>query len=242
MSDLNCRQTLILAGVHPLIAEDCRFHAEATYELVALTADESTLLPAVDRLRPAVVVLDLLHVSSLQTIQRIVTISPSSRVVALTGVRHRDIVESVLSGGATGVLHRSDVSRELYAAVRTVETGRRFLSSVFMMKTFVHERKAGGHPTTNPLPMDELVLRLMLRGYSVSQIARALGLSLKTVRLSLAFLQQFYGVWTNDKLRDSIVAGKPEVGRRRAGPHDARARTSRLGRRSVQNQKGSLNG
>ncbi len=204
-------RVILLAGIHPLIAEDSRLHAHSMsgttqYEVVASTADEPTLLPLVKRLKPHFVILDLLHASSLQTIQRIMSINPSSYIVTVTGARNKDVAAAAISSGASGILYRTDITTELFDAIHTVRSGRRFLSSSLASKATSpkdHEDRlqAGGISS-----LDELIIRLTLRGYPASRIARALGLSVRTVRLSIDFIKQFYGVRTKQELKEYATA------------------------------------
>jgi DNA-binding NarL/FixJ family response regulator len=133
-------------------------------------------------------------------------IHPSSCIVAVTGTRNKDVVAAALSSGASGVLYRTDVSAELLDAIRTMKSGRRFLSSAFSSKATSpvvddHRLQAGDISS-----LDELIMRLTLRGYPASRIARALGLSVRTVRLSIDFLKQFYGVRTKQELKEYATA------------------------------------
>lgn len=82
MADRKVHQTILSAGVSPLLVEESRLHAQGAcasmqYEIVAVDADEHSLLPAVDRLRLEFIVLDLLHANSLDTIRRITNIDSS---------------------------------------------------------------------------------------------------------------------------------------------------------------------
>lgn len=211
MSGTIASHLILLAGVHPLIAEDSRLHIESTpalkeYEIVVSPADEYSLLPVVNRLKPHFVFLDLLHASSLQTIRRITTINPSCCVVAVTGTRNKGVAAAAFSSGASGILYRTDFSTELFDAIRTVRAGQRFLSSSLSSKSASpkndeHRLQAGGISS-----LDELIMRLMLRGYPASRIARALGLSARTVRLSITYLKQFYGVRTKQELKEYAAA------------------------------------
>lgn len=207
MSDSRPQQRLLLAGFHPLIVEDSRLHAEGAYDIVAVSADETTLLPAVSRLKPDFVLLDLLHASSLRTIQRISALDPSCRVVVLTNMRRRDVVESIFSNGASGILHRSDAVAELFVAVRAVASGRQFMSSA--LRKAINRQTPMEESVQEAIhlsPLDGLVLRLVLQGYPVYRIARGLGLSVRTVRLSIAYLKRSFGVRTNQDLKHYAVA------------------------------------
>jgi DNA-binding NarL/FixJ family response regulator len=125
------RATLMFAGFHPLLLEDSRLQTEPEYESVALSVEDNTLLPAVDRLRPAIVLLDLMHMNSLRSIRRIRAISPSSRVLALIGLRYRELADFILSAGASGIIQRDRAATEVSSAVKAVMSGRRYLSPSF---------------------------------------------------------------------------------------------------------------
>ncbi len=211
MSGRMIPRTILLAGIHPLIAEDSRLHVHSIsrstpYEIVESPADEHTLLPVVNRLNPSFVLLDLLYASSLQTIRRITNINPSCCILAVTGARNKDVAAAAFSSGASGILYRTDVSTELFDAIRTVRAGRRFLSSSLSSKA-ANPKIDDLRPQTGGISsLDELIMRLTLRGYPASRIARALGLSVRTVRLSITFLKQFYGVRTKQELKEYATA------------------------------------
>lgn len=211
MSGCMTPRTILLAGIHPLIAEDSRLHVHsipgsAPYEVVESTADEHTLLPVVNRLKPPFVLLDLLYASSLQTIRRITSINPSCCILAVTGARNKDVAAAAFSSGASGILYRTDVPTELFDAIRTVRAGRYFLSSSLSSKAASPKNEHLRLQTGGISSLDELIMRLTLRGYPASRIARALGLSARTVRLSITFLKQFYGVRTKQELKEYATA------------------------------------
>jgi DNA-binding NarL/FixJ family response regulator len=211
MSGRMTPRIILLAGIHPLIAEDSRLHVHSIpgstqYEVVESPADEYSLLPVVNRLKPHFVLLDLLHASSLQTIRRITSINPSCCIVAVTGARNRDVAAAAFSSGASGILYRTDISTELIDAISTVRAGRRFLSSSLSSKAASPRTNELRPQTRGISSLDELIMRLTLRGYPASRIARALGLSARTVRLSITFLKQFYGVRTKQELKEYATA------------------------------------
>lgn len=211
MSDPMTHPIILLAGIHPLIAEDSRLQVHSTpgstqYEVVESPADEYSLLPVVSRLQPHFILLDLLHASSLQTIRRITRISPSCCIVAVTGARNKDVAAAAFSSGASGILYRTDISTELFDAISTVRAGRHFLSSSLSSQA-VSPRTNKLRPQTRGISsLDELIMRLTLRGYPASRIARALGLSARTVRLSITGLKQSYGVRTKQELKEYATA------------------------------------
>ena len=200
------RRRLLLAGYHPLILEDSRMRAGTHYDIHAVGAEEDRLLPTVDRLRPDVVLLDLLRTSSLRTIRRVRELYPACRVVALTGLRHADGAQSIFAAGAAGVLYRFSAAAELSLAVDAVLSDRQYLSAAFTTSSDDLERfRSHEHQTGELSPSDKLVLRLIASGYPVDRIARSLGHSVGTVRLSIAHLKRRLGRSTKRDLRQYAV-------------------------------------
>jgi len=191
---------VLLAGFHPLILDDSQLQTGDECEVHVINPDEGMLLQAVDRIRPNVIVLDLLQTSSLRTIQRVRETSPSCDVVALTEMRRVDIAESIFSTGASGILYHSDAASELLVATRTVLAGQRYLSPTFTKSS----TDAAGERSRPPIQLsasDELVLRLVARDFPAHRIAQALGLSLSAVRLSIACLKRQLDQRTNRGLK-----------------------------------------
>lgn len=196
MTDSTGRARVVFAGLHPLLLEDRRLQEGQDYDSVVVSAEEWTLLPAVDRLQPDIVCLDLLHATSLSTIRRIKAINPACRVVALTGMRRADIAESIFSAGASAVLYRHHAAAELADVFRVVLSGGSSLSRAFRKPS---ETTAGSTIEEQRRPsqlsaVDRLILYLMLKGYQPHRIARALGLSGRTVRLSMMSLIRRFGM------------------------------------------------
>lgn len=200
MPHSTCPVRVLFAGFHPLILEDSLLKAGDECEVHVINADEGMLLRAVDRIRPNVILLDLLQTSSLRTIQRVREIHPWCDVVALTGMRGADIAESIFLAGASGILYRSHAASELFVAIRAVRAGQRYLSPTFTMSS----SDAAGERSRSPIQLsasDELVLRLVARDFPAHRIAQAIGLSLSAVRLSIACLKRQLDQRTNRGLK-----------------------------------------
>lgn len=208
MAASTTRARLLFAGFHPLILQDSRIHAGTVLPLESVSAEEATLLPAVDRRRPDVLLIDLLHTSSLKTIQRVTAISPACRVVALTGLRHTDVTESIFSAGATGILSRSHALEELFLAVSTVLSGQRYLSPALIANPASILGRGIRQPH-NISASDERILHLLAQDYPAPRIARALGLSVETIRLSIACLKQHFGRRTDRGLKRFAISHEP---------------------------------
>jgi len=191
-----CHARVLLVGFHPLILEDSRLQAGEEYEIHAISADEDMILRAVDRIRPHVILLDILQTGSLRTIRRLRDASPSCRVVALTGMRQEVNAESLFSAGASGILYRTDVAAELCAAIQTVRSGQRYLSPA-LITSFTDTAGERSRSTTQLSSSDQLMLRLIAKDFPARRIAQVLEVSLNAVRLSIACLKRQLDQRTN---------------------------------------------
>ncbi len=94
------------------------------------TADGAEALQAVEKLQPAVVLLDIgmPGLNGIQAGKRIRGIDPFTKIVFVTIQHDPDIVEAAWQLGAWGYVLKSDAARELVPAIRSAIRGEKFLS------------------------------------------------------------------------------------------------------------------
>jgi DNA-binding NarL/FixJ family response regulator len=159
---------------------------------IAGTADQATTAAAANP--PDVVLMDI-HLpgaNGVEATRSILTLVPSTTVLALTMVDDDDMVLAAMAAGARGYLLKDATADEVIAAVRAVAAGgavlgARIASRLLGTRTDAHRRSS---PTSTPimLPGEELtarereVLEHLASGAANRQIARELGVSLKTVQ------------------------------------------------------------
>jgi two-component system invasion response regulator UvrY len=87
-----------------------------------------------------------------------------------------------LRAGASGYIHKGSPPDELIAAIRTVANGKRYITSVVAERLADHISATSSKPAHESLSNREFeVFRLIASGKTVSDIARALSISVKTV-------------------------------------------------------------
>ncbi len=120
--------------------------------------------------------------SGLDILQEIVTEFPTVRVLMMSGLPERQYAVNVLRAGASGYLAKDSDPQELVKAVRTVLSGRRYMSAaVADILVSDLDRESDG-PMHSQLSNREFeVFRKLAVGRSISQIALELRLSVKTV-------------------------------------------------------------
>lgn len=130
-------------------------------------------------LGPDVVLMDLNlpGLPGLEAIRRIVARTPSPAVLVLTMVDDDDTVTAALRVGARGYLLKGAVQEEVLAALRTVAAGGVVFGAGAAQRVLSGDRRMA-----DLTERESEVLALVADGRSNTEIARELGLSLKTVQ------------------------------------------------------------
>jgi DNA-binding NarL/FixJ family response regulator len=148
-------------------------------EVVAAVGDGETAVRRCAELAPDVVLMDLNMpgLPGLEAIRRIGRLDPAPAVLVLTMVDDDDTVTAALRVGARGYLLKGAVQEEVLAALRTVAGGGVVFGAGAAQRVLSGDRRVG-----ELTPRESEVLALLADGRSNPEIARALGLSLKTVQ------------------------------------------------------------
>jgi DNA-binding NarL/FixJ family response regulator len=144
--------------------------------------DGETAVRRTLELRPDVVLMDLNlpGTSGLEATRRIVAGAPETAVLVLTMVDDDDSVMAALRVGARGYLLKGAAQEEVLAGLRTVATG----GAVFGPGAAARVLRGGAAPGygADLTERESEVLALVAEGRSNAEIARTLGVSLKTVQ------------------------------------------------------------
>lgn len=131
-----------------------------------------------------IVVLDLAlpDVSGLDFLQRLRALHPALGILVLSMHSDDEYGVRALSAGASGFLNKASPPNELIRAVRVVAGGQKYVSSVTAQRLAEHVDRSARRRRHDRLSDREFqVLCLVADGKSSTEIARQLGLSVKTV-------------------------------------------------------------
>ena len=181
------RIRVLLVDDHAVVRTGLRtfFDLLDDIEVVGEAADGSEGVAMARRLKPDVVLMDLLmpNMDGLTAIGRIKTEDPEIEVVAMTSFIEEEKVTAALEAGATGYLLKDAGADEVAAAIRAAVAGEMHLDP---QVTRLLAQRMRAKPAPDPVePLTERerdVLRLVARGMSNKEIAYELGIAEGTAR------------------------------------------------------------
>jgi DNA-binding NarL/FixJ family response regulator len=174
---------VLIVDDHRLFAEGLAQVLKERFDVVGSIADGSLLSDAVVRLYPDVVLLDVSmpHVGGLEALGRLKATNASCKTILLTMHADARLATEALKAGASGFLLKESTGDELVTAIEAVLDGRTYLTSM-LTKDVLSMMSGPADPGTVELsPRQREVLRLIVEGQRVKEIAAALDLSPRSV-------------------------------------------------------------
>lgn len=197
--------TVVRRGVRQILSETEDLHVAAE----ASTAPE--VLACVQRERFDVVVLDisLPGASGIELIPEIRKLRPEARVLVLTMFSEEEYAIRAIRAGAAGFLTKEAAPDKLVDAVRKLAAGGRFITTELAEAlASVVAGEATGRPHELLSNREYEILKAIGSGRTVSQIADALGLSVKTVSTHRTRILRKMEMKTNAELTHYVVTNR----------------------------------
>jgi len=210
--------TIILADDHHVVRQGLRalLEAEPDFRVVGEAGDGLEAIQLVERLQPAVLVLDLVMpgLSGLEATRQVRQRSPQTRIVILSMYSTEAYVVEALRNGAAAYVLKRATSDELVHAIREAVAGRRYLSpplSQRAIELYVQKAEATAMDKYVTLTNREReVLGLVAQGHTNTQIAALLSISPRTVEMHRANLMKKLDLHSQaDLIRYALKRGLP---------------------------------
>jgi DNA-binding NarL/FixJ family response regulator len=202
---------ILIADDHQVVRQGIRVSlgVDPALEVVGEAADGAEAVSLARRLRPDVVLMDLLmpEMDGIAATELIRRELPETEVVALTSVLEDASVVGAVRAGAIGYLLKDTLAPDLRRAIKAAAAGQVQLSPSAAAR-LMREVKAPDRPEA--LSQRELeVLRLLARGLANKEIARDLGITEKTVKTHVSSILGKLGV--QSRTQAALYAGRVGV-------------------------------
>jgi DNA-binding NarL/FixJ family response regulator len=200
--------------VRIVVADDQRLFRESlagilnavpTFEVVAVAADGIEAVDAARRLEPDVVLLDVKmpRLNGIGAARQIRAACPQTRVILLTTIPADGYAREGLAAGAHSYLLKDTSIEELIAAINALCTDRRVteLTGGRRMLQVAEHQRADTRQSREKLTAREMQTLVMVgRGMVAKEIARALGISEKTVRNHISNIYRKLGIYDRSQM------------------------------------------
>jgi two-component system response regulator NreC len=207
--------TVVLADDHKVVRQGLRAILEAERDLRVIGEAGSGLeaIRLVERLRPNVVVLDLMipELNGLEVTRQLKKRLPKSRIVILSMHSHESYVVEALKNGAAGYVLKDSSADELIKAVREAAVNRRYLSpplSDLAVDAYLHQAGTLADSYESLTSREREVLQLAAEGLTNTAIGKRLFISARTVEVHRAHMMAKLGLHNQtDLIRHALKRG-----------------------------------
>jgi DNA-binding NarL/FixJ family response regulator len=183
------------AGVRALIEQ------EPGWQVCGTATNGQEAVEAARKLKPDVVVLDMTmpELDGLEALREIKRTLPNTEVVIFSAYHSEEVIEQLFDAGAKSYIQKSDGSRHLVAAIKSLAEHKPFFTSEISQILFAKflsnspGKKQNGqeHAVTS---RERDVVRLLAGGNSNKEVANSLGISIRTAETHRATLMRKLGL------------------------------------------------
>ena len=194
---------IVIAEDHTILREGLRalLSSRPEFEIVGEAEDGRGAIQCVERLKPALVLTDLSmpRMNGMDAIREIKKKSPETKILVLTVHKTEEYILATFRAGADGYALKDSTHAELVIAIKSVLTGKPYLSpgiSGKVIEGFLEGKRTLKTRTAyDTLTYREReILKLIAEGYKNKEIADYLCISVKTVEKHRANLMDKLGL------------------------------------------------
>ena len=199
---------VLIADDHAVVREGLRTFLDLQdgIEVVGEAADGDEAIREAERLRPDVILIDLVmpRLDGVQAMRELRARVPRVRAVVLTSFLDDKHLLPAIRAGAAGYLLKSVQPQELARAVRAAVAGEALIDPAVAAR-LVETLEDGGDERVEQLtPREREVLALIGRGLPNKRIADELGIAEKTVKVHVSHVLAKLGV--DDRTQAALFA------------------------------------
>jgi len=194
---------VLVADDHEVVLEGVRslIERQPDLEVCGLATTGREAVDLARKARPDVVVLDMTmpELNGLDAIRQIRKALPDTEVVVFSAHSSEDIIEEVFEAGAKSYIEKTEASRDLVKAIRSLAEHKPFFTSQASQILFAKFLDGGAKKKPDRLeqkltPREKEIVRLLAQSSSNKEIAAILGISIRTVETHRATVMHKLGV------------------------------------------------
>ena len=181
---------ILIADDHQIVLDGLKtlIGSVPEFEVVAAARDGKAVLEIANLLTIDVVLMDIdmPMMNGIETTVRLMKTHPKIKVLALSMHNEKAIIEKILDSGAMGYIFKNVDKEELITAIKTVNSGKKYLCTATSFSLLKNEGAIVNF-ATNQIKADELtkreieILKLVAKGFSSRAIGEKLFISPRTV-------------------------------------------------------------
>jgi DNA-binding NarL/FixJ family response regulator len=185
---------ILIADDHDVVRSGLRAILEShpNWEVVAEASDGREAVARAIETQPDVAVIDysLPLSNGVEATREIRARSPKTEVLIFTMYDNETLIQDLLTAGARGYLLKSDAKRYLIGAIQSLALHKPFFTAK-VSETLLHSFLARpGREGSSLTPRERSVVQLVAEGHTSKQIARILGITMKTVETHRATIMR----------------------------------------------------
>jgi DNA-binding NarL/FixJ family response regulator len=177
------RPTILLADDHVVFTDGIIRILKEHFDVVGTVTDGSALPETASRLRPDVILTDITMptVSGLEALRQLKAEHVDSKVIFLTMHGDASLAAEAFRLGARGFVLKHASGDELVNAIQSVLQGHKYMSAALTEDVLALMAEPNGASATDLSSRQKEVLRLIVNGRRMKEIAAHLNLSPRTV-------------------------------------------------------------
>jgi DNA-binding NarL/FixJ family response regulator len=177
------RATVLLADDHVVFTDGIVRILSEHFDVVGTVRDGNSLVDAATRLRPDLIVADISMptLSGLEALRQLKASHVEGRVIFLTMHADARLAAEAFRLGARGFVLKHSSGNELVHAVEAVLEGHKYMSAALTEEVLALMSESGGSAAAELSSRQKEVLRLIVNGRRMKEIAATLNLSPRTV-------------------------------------------------------------
>jgi two-component system response regulator NreC len=194
---------VLVADDHEVVLEGVRalIERQPDLEVLGLATTGREAVDLARKTKPDVVVLDITmpELDGLDAIRQIRKALPDTEVVVFSAHPSEDMIEEVFDAGAKSYIEKTEASRDLVAAIRSLAEHKPFFTSQTSQTLFAKflvpgAKKQPAQAEPKLTAREREIVRLLAQSSSNKDMAKTLGISIRTVETHRATLMHKLGV------------------------------------------------